>query len=57
MDDADKVKASWGFKDSQGREGFIWSYKHYGKKETCKEWSVSGDKELLKELFGKKVSF
>jgi hypothetical protein len=56
MDDADKVKASWGFADNKGRKGFIWCYKHYGRPETCDIWSVDGDMELLKELFGVKVS-
>lgn len=56
LDDTDRVKASWGFEDESGRKAFIWCYKHYGKKETCKEWSVDGDKNLLTELFGSKVS-
>lgn len=55
LDDPDKVKASWGFQDESGRKGFIWCYKHYGKKETCKEWSIDGDKNLLTELFGDKI--
>jgi hypothetical protein len=57
LDDSDKVKASWGFEDNKGRKGFVWCYKHYGKKETCTEWSVDGDKDLLTELFGENVSF
>lgn len=56
LDDPYKVKASWGFEDEGGRQGFIWCYKHQGKKETCTEWSVDGDKNLLTELFGDKVS-
>lgn len=55
LDDPDKVKASWGFQDQSGRKGFIWCYMWYGKKETCKEWSVDGDKNLLIELFGNNV--
>jgi hypothetical protein len=56
MDDADKIKASWGFADNKGRKGFIWCYKHYGPLERCYSWSVDGDMELLKDLFGVKVS-
>lgn len=53
MDDPDKVKASWGFKDEEtGAEGFIWCYKYYGKPESCKSWSTDGDATLLKTLFG-----
>lgn len=57
LDDPGKVKASWGFVDEKGREGFIWCYKHYGKPETCTSWSVDGDITLLKEIFGNDVSF
>jgi hypothetical protein len=57
LDDPRKVKASWGFADDKGRKGFIWCYEFYGKRETCTEWSVDGDKDLLKELFGEDVSF
>jgi len=57
LDDPDKVKASWGFVDNKGRKGFIWCYKFYGKKETCTEWSIDGDIELLTELFGNNISF
>ena len=57
LDDPYTVKASWGFVDNKGRKGFIWCYKHYGKKETCTKWSVDGDAELLTELFGDNVSF
>ena len=56
LDDPDKVKASWGFQDDSGRKGFVWCYKHYGKKEACTSWSVDGDKNLLTELFGDKVN-
>jgi hypothetical protein len=56
LDDPDKVKASWGFQDENGRKGFVWCYKYYGKKETCTSWSVDGDKNLLSELFGDKVN-
>ena len=51
MDDESKVKASWGFKDNEGRKSFIWCYK-YPSAESCENWSVDGDKSLLKELFG-----
>mgnify|MGYP007028908903 CR=1 FL=1 len=51
LDDPDKVKASWGFIDDIGRKGFIWSYKFEGNIEECNSFSVSGNKELLKELF------
>jgi hypothetical protein len=56
MDDAGRVKASWGFKDVQGRKGFIWCYKYYGPLNYCTEWSVDGDMDLLKELFGNTIS-
>lgn len=55
MDDADKVKASWGFEDEKGRKGFIWCYKHYGKPETCEMWSLDGDMNLLSEIFEGKM--
>jgi hypothetical protein len=57
LDDPIKVRASWGFVDDKGRKGFIWCYEFFGKKEKCTAWSVDGDKELLTELFGEKVSF
>ncbi len=56
MDDPDKVRASWGFSDDAGRKSFIWCYKYYGKVENCDYWSVDGDKDLLKEIFGDDVS-
>ena len=53
MDDEDKVKASWGFKDKDtGKEGFIWSYRFYGSPEDCKSWSTDGDEVLMYKLFG-----
>lgn len=57
LDDPSKVKASWGFEDAEGRQGFIWCYKHYGALKECNEWSIDGDKNLLFDLFGNKVSF
>ena len=54
MDDPDKVKASWGFKDSKGRKGFLWSYKWYGEISKCPSFSADGDPSLMKELFGDK---
>jgi len=50
LDDANKVKASWGFKDEKGRKGFIWCYKWYGNIYYCKSWSISGT-DLLNDLF------
>lgn len=49
-DDPDKVKASWGFKSSDGRLGFIWCYQI--SKDRCRDWSADGDVSLLEELFG-----
>src|ERR1039458_9184691 len=49
------VKDSWAFQDEQSRKAFIWSYRHSGKLENCKTWSIDGDKDLLKELFGDAV--
>ena len=56
LDDPIKVKASWGFEDENGRQGFIWCYQ-YDDAEFCYEWSVDGDKSLFKELFGDEVEF
>lgn len=53
MDDEDKVKASWGFKDKDsGKVAFIWCYKFYGNPEDCKSWSTDGNDTLLFRLFG-----
>ena len=57
LDDPDKVGASWGFKDDNGREAFIWAYKFYGNIEDCNNFSVYGDRSLLKELFADGVEF
>jgi hypothetical protein len=51
LDDPDKVKASWGFIDNNGRKAFIWCYK-YKKPKKCFEWSIDGNMDLLKEIFG-----
>lgn len=56
LDDPDKVKASWGFKDEKGREAFLWCYKYYGNPQNCLQWSADGDKDLLIELFGDKIN-
>ena len=54
LDDPDKVKASWGFKDEKDRELFVWSYKvKECNLETNTHWSLDGNKELLEEVFGK----
>lgn len=45
-----KVEASWGFRDAQGREGFVWCYREPAR--TCREWSCSGSRELLHDMFG-----
>tara|TARA_R110001606_G_scaffold193553_1_gene341252 strand:+ start:532 stop:813 length:282 start_codon:yes stop_codon:yes gene_type:complete len=50
LDDPYKVKASWGFRDDEDREAFIWCFKHYGEKEDCTYWSTSGDKSLLNDI-------
>lgn len=51
MDDADKVKASWGMKDENTeREIFVWCYKV--STGNCQKWSASGDISLLTEIFG-----
>ena len=57
LDDPDKVGASWGFNDDNGREAFIWAYEFYGNIEDCNTFSVSGDRGLLKELFADGVEF
>jgi len=49
-DDPDKVEASWGFQDSDGRKGFLWCYK-IGK-GACRSWSADGSRKLLEDLFG-----
>ena len=50
-DDAEKVKASWGFEDdTTGRRAFIWCWK-VAMPEDCKEWSTGGDQTLIDELF------
>jgi hypothetical protein len=52
MDDPSKVAASWGFRDAvDGRKAFVWCYK-YDRAEDCGDWSIDGDKSLLRELFG-----
>jgi hypothetical protein len=55
LDDPDKVKASWGFQDQNGRKGFAWCYK-YSRASDCHDWSCSGNAELLKEIFENKYS-
>lgn len=50
LDDPDKVKASWGFRDENGRKGFIWCYKHPDP-INCDVWSTDGDMDLIDELF------
>ncbi len=57
LDDLSKVDASWGFNDDNGRKAFIWAYKFYGDKKDCNNFSVSGDRSLLKELFSDSVQF
>jgi hypothetical protein len=53
LDDPNKVAASWGFQDQNGRKGFIWSYKvPKSMLWTNMHWSLDGDLELLIELFG-----
>lgn len=52
LDDAFKVKASWGFMDAAtGRRAFIWCYK-VADPISCREWSIDGDKSLIDDLFG-----
>lgn len=55
LDDPDKVKASWGFQDRNGRQGFIWCYKYYGNPVNCNYWSVDGDLSLMRDLFPGKI--
>ncbi|MCD8435884.1 hypothetical protein LNJ03_11325 [Tenacibaculum dicentrarchi] len=57
LDDPFKVQASWGFQDEKGRKAFIWAYKHNGDIEECINFSVSGNKKLLKDIFAEKVKF
>lgn len=55
LDDETKVKASWGFRDAvDGRQAFVWCYK-YDRPEDCDNWSLSGNFDLLRELFGDNV--
>lgn len=54
MNDPRKVKASWGFQDEKGRKGFVWCYREETA-EGCNHWSVDGDFNLLRDLFGGKV--
>ena len=56
LDDDSKVKASWGIIDEKGRKAFIWSYKFYGNIKNCNSFSICGDFDLLKEIFGDAVS-
>ncbi len=52
FDDSSKVKMSWGFTDGK-REAFIWSYKVQANQlENNTEWSVDGDLDMLREIFG-----
>ncbi|MFA5418785.1 MAG: hypothetical protein WC341_10035 [Bacteroidales bacterium] len=51
LDDPDKVKASWGFKDRNGRTAFVWAYR-YDSPYDCLDWSCSGNTDLLRDLFG-----
>lgn len=51
LDDPDKVKASWGFRDGEGREAFAWCYR-YDRPEDCYEWSCCGSDALLLDVFG-----
>jgi hypothetical protein len=51
LDDPAKVKASWGFMDPRdGRKGFVWCWK-VSDPTRCREWSVDGNRSLLKEVF------
>lgn len=52
IDDPDKVAASWGFQDAEGRKAFIWSYKVPKSSLADNQyWSTDGNKDLLNELF------
>ena len=52
LDDEDKVGASWGFTDEQGRAAFVWAYGFPGAAAiTCRRWSTGGNLELLEQLF------
>ena len=51
LDDPYKVKASWGFQDEAGREGYVWCYKE-PTAEDCTRWSTAGHQGLLSEVFG-----
>ena len=57
MDDPNKVKASWGFKDKKSkRTGFIWAYKYDDYDVTkCDCFSADGNSEFMKELFGENL--
>src|ERR1039457_6408254 len=45
------IKDSWAFQDEQDRKAFIWSYRHTGKLEDCKTWSIDGNMDLLERAF------
>jgi hypothetical protein len=50
LDDPDKVKASWGFQDQNGREAFIWCY-NQSDPIIVTIWSTNGDQSLLDDVF------
>ena len=54
LDDPGKVKASWGFADSEGqptRKAFVWCY-YVDDPLTNSQWSICGSLDLLEEVFG-----
>jgi len=60
LDDPNKVSASWGFKDNMGREAFIWAKGANGLYENvvdCDVFSITGNVDLLKEIFTDNVRF
>jgi hypothetical protein len=57
LDDEFKVKASWGFRDEDGRDGFIWCHGYNGDVTENEYWSVCGDRTLMRDIFGFAVEY
>lgn len=47
----------WGFRDDDGREAFVWTYKitHGPNPQLCENWLATGDQALLEALFPGRV--
>lgn len=50
IEDDPLINASWGFKDDQEREAWVWGY--YTNKDYEIFWKCGGDPFLLQKIFG-----